>query len=220
MHGIIVVDKPAGITSFDVVKKVRRHFRLRRVGHSGTLDPLATGLLVVLLGKDTKLFPQFSSFDKAYEATFECGVTTTTGDIHGKVIERKSIEGIDQERVRHVCEEFVGAIDQVPPMVSALKFQGRKLYEFARKGMDIPRQARPVTIHELTIQKIELPFLQIYLHCSKGTYVRSLACDIGAVLGCGACVTQIRRVRLGPFRIQEAVQLSNLHESYIRHWPS
>ncbi len=220
MEGVIFIDKPKGMTSFDVVKKTRQRLRIRKVGHCGTLDPLATGLLVVLLGKSTKLFNAFSAFDKAYEATMELGVRTTTGDCQGDIIERRKVEGIRQEDVERVFEEFKGTTSQLPPMFSALKYKGRKLYEFARRGIEVPRKERLVTIEALSLTRFHLPYVDFYLRCSKGTYVRSLAQDVGERLGCGACIVEIRRVGIGPITISEAISLDQLNESHIRHWPS
>jgi tRNA pseudouridine55 synthase len=220
MNGIIIVDKPSGISSFDVVRKVRHKFKIKKVGHCGTLDPLATGLLVILLGSDTKLFNRFSGFDKAYLATLELGVSTTTGDCQGDVLKKNDIARISAQNLENVFKEFNGDIEQVPPMFSALKYKGRKLYEWAREGIEVPRQKRRVKIHDLKINKFNFPYVDFYISCSKGTYVRSLAQDIGDKLGCGACLTSLRRIALGPFNIDEAVTIDKLDESHIRHWPS
>jgi len=218
--GIIVVDKPSGITSFDVVRKIRGRFKIKKVGHCGTLDPLATGLLVILLGKDTKLFSRFSTFDKAYKATLELGVSTTTGDCQGEVIEKRKVEKITASDIEKVFQDFKGDIIQVPPMFSALKYHGKKLYELARQGVEVPRKERRVKIHELIICDFRLPYVDFYVHCSKGTYVRTLAQDIGKIIGCGASIVIIRRTLLGPFNIQDAVTIDKLDESHIRNWSS
>jgi len=219
MDGLIIVDKPKGLTSFDVVKSIRRKLKTRKVGHSGTLDPLATGILVILLGKYTKLFPEFSSFDKAYDATLELGVNTATGDSQGKIISKNdSFSSVTQQQAEDVFKCFIGQIDQIPPMFSALKYHGKKLYELARKGIDVPRKARQVKLHKLNIEKFHLPFIDFYMSCSKGTYVRSLVQDIGQRLGCGACITRIVRTELGPFKLKEALNLESINESCIRNW--
>jgi len=219
MDGLIIVDKPKGLTSFDVVKSIRRKLKTRKVGHSGTLDPLATGILVILLGKYTKLFPEFSSFDKAYDATLELGVNTATGDSQGKIISKNdSFSSVTQQQAEDVFKCFIGQIDQIPPMFSALKYHGKKLYELARKGIDVPRKARQVKLHKLNIEKFYLPFIDFYMSCSKGTYVRSLVQDIGQRLGCGACITRIVRTELGPFKLKEALNLESINESCIRNW--
>jgi tRNA pseudouridine55 synthase len=218
--GIVIVDKPQGITSFDVVKEIRSKFKIRKVGHCGTLDPLATGLLIILLGDDTKLFSKFSTFDKSYKATLELGVSTSTGDCMGKVLDRKEVKNIITSDVENIFKEFMGEINQMPPMFSALKYHGKKLYEFARLGLEVPRKERAVKIFELNICNFHLPYVDFYVHCSKGTYVRTLAQDIGKRIGCGACIMSIRRTALGPFDIQEAVTIDKLDESCIRDWPN
>jgi tRNA pseudouridine55 synthase len=220
MNGIIVVDKPAGITSFDVVRKIRHKFKTKKVGHCGTLDPIATGILVVLLGSDTKLFSKFSGFDKSYMATLQLGMSTSTGDCQGDVLNRCDASKISTRDLEDVFKEFTGEINQLPPMFSALKYHGRKLYEWARKGIEVPRQKRKIKIHELKICNFNLPYVDFYINCSKGTYVRTLAHDIGYRLGCGACLTSLRRVKLGPFNIDEAITMDKIDESHIRHWPS
>jgi tRNA pseudouridine55 synthase len=220
MKGIVVVDKPSGITSFDVVQRVRNKFRMKRVGHCGTLDPLATGILVILLGESTKLFPKFSAFDKSYEATLELGLSTSTGDSQGEILNRCTVDNISLSDLENVFKNFVGEIVQIPPMFSALKHQGKKLYEFARKGIELPRKERTVKIYDLKICSFNSPFIEFYINCSKGTYIRTLAQDIGMRLGCGASIVKIRRTTLGPFAIDEAVTLDKLNESHIRDWSS
>jgi len=219
MKGIIVVDKPSGITSFDVVRSIRSRLRIKKVGHCGTLDPLATGLLVILLGESTKLFPKFSSFDKSYEATLQLGIITATGDCQGEVLEKREIGDIPSDKLKEVFSEFEGDITQEPPMFSALKYHGKKLYELARLGIEVPRQKRAVKIIELKLINFDFPYVSFYVNCSKGTYVRSLAHDIGMRLNCGATIVKIRRVSIGPFDIKEAVSLERVNESDIRSWP-
>ncbi|MDD5006137.1 MAG: tRNA pseudouridine(55) synthase TruB [Candidatus Omnitrophica bacterium] len=220
MNGIIIIDKPAGMTSFDIVQTIRRRFKIKRVGHCGTLDPLATGLLIMLLGKDTKLFSKFSTFDKVYKATLELGLTTSTGDCEGKVLRRCGVDNISISEIEKVFKEFMGEITQVPPMFSALKYRGKKLYELARLGIEVPRKKRQVNIYDLKICDFHSPYVDFYVHCSKGTYIRTLAHDIGAQLGCGACIVKIRRTLLGPFNIKDAITIDRLDESHIRNWPS
>ncbi len=218
MKGIAVVNKPTGMTSHDVVAIVRRKFNMRRVGHAGTLDPLATGVLVMLLGESTRLFRKFEAFDKAYRATLILGVKTTTADIQGKVVERMPYGPFTKQQVENVLQEFIGDIEQVPPMVSAVKLKGKRLYELARKGIEVPRQARRIKIQRLELMNLEAPQLRFYLECSKGTYVRKLAEDIGEKLGCAACISEIERTRVGPFVIEEAVKLEELTKSHVRDW--
>jgi tRNA pseudouridine55 synthase len=218
LQGILVVNKPGGITSHDVVAFVRRKFNMRQVGHAGTLDPLATGVLIILLGKSTKLFDQFVAFDKAYRATLKLGLKTTTADIMGKTIEEKSAEGIDQKKVEETFKKFVGEIEQFPPMVSAVKHKGERLYKLAWKGEHVERTARKVRIHDLHVIKFDFPQVEFFMSCSKGTYVRQLAEDVGDVLGCGACITQIERTRVGHYDIKDAIRLEDLNESHIQAW--
>ncbi len=219
MDGIIVVDKPSGMTSHDVVSRVRRKLNMRRVGHAGTLDPLATGVLIMLLGRSTKLFDKFVAFDKAYAATLKLGTQTTSADITGEVIEQKPFEYVSRENVENVLREFVGESEQMPPMVSAVKYKGERLYRLARKGIVVERPARKIRIDVLKLVDFQSPQVRFYLECSKGTYVRTLAEDVGVKLGCGACITQIERTKVGHFRLEDAVKLEDLNESHIRRWP-
>ncbi len=218
-NGIVIVDKPSGITSHDVVSFVRRKFQMKKVGHAGTLDPLATGVLVILLGQSTKLFNKFVTFDKAYNATLRLGTTTTTADIEGNVISELGFEDITRPKVEEAFREFTGEIKQKPPMVSAVKHNGQRLYKLARRGIEVDRQSRDIKISLLKILDFSLPYVKFCLECSKGTYVRKLAEDIGQVLGCGGCISQIERTKVGPFNIDEAVSLEELNESHIRLWP-
>ncbi|MDE2027673.1 MAG: tRNA pseudouridine(55) synthase TruB [Candidatus Omnitrophica bacterium] len=218
LQGIVLVNKPAGLTSHDVVGFVRRTFKMRRVGHAGTLDPMATGVLVILLGNSTKLFDKFSSFDKTYRATLRLGLKTTTADITGDTLLERPCEAITEEQVRRTFVQFTGDIDQMPPMVSAVKHQGERLYKIARQGKQVERQARRVRIDELKVLKFSLPEVEFLMSCSKGTYVRQLAEDVGEVLGCGACISQIERTKVGPFDIKDAVTLEHLNEDHILKW--
>lgn len=217
-EGILIINKQSGMTSHDVVARVRRLFRMKRVGHAGTLDPLATGVLVILLGKCTKLFNEFVGFDKAYRSTLRLGVKTTSADIQGDVIEQRSFEDVTQDHVEKAFQGFKGDIEQLPPMVSAVKHKGRRLYQLARQGVQVERQPRQVTIHELSLRQFNQPFVEFYMHCSKGTYVRQLADDVGDLLGCGACISQIERTKVGPFTLDQAVLLEDVNESHIRDW--
>ena len=218
MEGIVIINKPPGITSHDVVSRVRRIFNMRKVGHAGTLDPLATGVLVVLLGKSTKLFDKFVAFDKAYAATLKLGTQTTSADITGVVIEQKPFDDITQEQTAETFRQFVGESEQFPPMVSAVKYKGERLYKLARKGLVVDRPSRRIRIDMLELVDFKLPEVRFYLECSKGTYVRTLAEDVGQRLGCGACITQIERTKVGPFLIEDAVKLEDLNEGHIRNW--
>jgi len=218
LEGILNINKPGGITSHDVVSFVRRKFNMKQVGHAGTLDPLATGVLIILLGKSTKLFDQFVAFDKGYRANLKLGLKTTTADIMGTTIEEKSFEGIDQQKVESVFKKFTGDIEQVPPMVSAVKHKGERLYKIAWKGVQVERVARKVRINELRVLNFNSPSVEFFMDCSKGTYVRQLAEDVGDVLGCGACISQIERTRVGHFDIKDSVTLEELNEGHIRSW--
>jgi tRNA pseudouridine55 synthase len=218
MEGIAIINKPPGITSHDVVSRVRRIFNMRRVGHAGTLDPLATGVLVILLGKSTKLFDKFVAFDKAYAATLKLGTQTTSADITGTVIELKPFEDITKDQVTETLAQFLGESEQFPPMVSAVKYKGERLYKLARKGVVVDRPSRRIRIDKLKLVDFKLPEVKFYLECSKGTYVRTLAEDVGQRLGCGACITQIERTKVGPFLIEDAVKLEELNENHIRNW--
>ena len=219
LQGIMVVNKPTGMTSHDVVAIIRRKLKMKRVGHAGTLDPMATGVLVVLLGKSTKLFDKFVAFDKTYRATLRLGLKTTTADIMGQVQLERPYDGIDEQKIKDVFTRFTGDIEQMPPMVSAVKHKGERLYKIARQGIEVERTARKVRIDELRILKCQLPDVEFLMSCSKGTYVRQLAEDVGEVLGCGACISQIERTKVGPFDIKDAVLLENLNESHILKWP-
>ena len=216
--GIVVINKPNGVTSHDVVESVRRCFKMSRVGHAGTLDPLATGVLVMLLGNSTKLFDKFVGFDKAYQATLVLGTATTTADTQGKVIEQKPFEHITKQQILDILKTFLGETQQIPPMVSALKVKGKKLYELARKGIEVKREPRLIKIHRLDLLEFNPPHVKFYLECSKGTYVRQLAEDVGKILGCGACICQIERTKVGDFSIDQAVKIEDLNESLIRRW--
>ena len=215
LNGILVVNKPSGITSHDVVDAIRRKFRMKRVGHAGTLDPLATGVLIILLGKATKLFTKFSNFDKAYLATMQLGLKTSTADIKGKVVEEKPYGAIRKEQIEEVMKKFRGEIEQIPPMVSAVKVNGERLYKLARKGIEVKREPRAITVFSLELLEFDSPSVKIFLECSKGTYVRKIAEDIGEELRCGACITKIHRTKVGPFVIEEASSLEEVNEKNV-----
>lgn len=218
IDGIIIVNKPKGITSHDVVKEVRKIFKIRRVGHSGTLDPMASGTLVILIGKATKLFKEFLRFDKEYVATLTLGKVTDTGDACGKVLKEIDIPAIDTDIINKIFKEFLGEIDQIPPMVSALRYKGRRLYQLARKGLEVPRQPRKVVIKELRLLKFSSPEIRFFIRCSSGTYIRQLACDIAEKLGCGGHISEIERQSVGPYSLKDAVGIEQINENYIRPW--
>ncbi len=197
--GILLLDKPLGITSNDALQRVKRLYRAVKAGHTGSLDPLATGLLPVCLGAATKFSAFLLDADKRYRVRVRLGVTTTTADAEGEVVETKPVEGVDEARVRAVLEQFLGLIDQLPPMYSAIKQGGERLYKLARQGVEVERAKRPIHIFSLDLLACEWPEIELDVHCSKGTYVRTLAEDIGRELGCGGHVSRLRRTGVGPY---------------------
>jgi len=207
---VLLVDKPSEWTSFDVVNFVRSRFNIPKTGHCGTLDPAATGLLVLVLGKFTQLSSKFSGEDKVYEARLQLGQETDSGDLDGEVTATYDWSGVTPELLRETILSFVGEQMQTPPMVSAVKKDGKKLYELARKGIEVEREAKPITIFSIDITKIELPFCDFTMHCSKGTYVRTLCADIGKKLGCGGTLAGLRRTVSGQFNIADAITIDQL----------
>lgn len=206
IDGLVVVDKPAGMTSHDVVARLRRRFGQRRVGHAGTLDPDATGVLVIGLGRATRLLRFLSAADKSYEGEVVLGVETSTQDAAGEVVARHDMSGVTIEDVRRAAAAFVGEIDQVPPMVSALKVGGRRLHELARAGVEVPRAPRRVRVERFDVEEVpgEPGVVRVRVDCSSGTYVRTLAADLGRALGGGAHLRSLRRTAVGPFTVAEA----------------
>ena len=211
MNGILLVDKPQDWTSHDVVAKLRGVFGERRIGHSGTLDPLATGLLVVFLGRATKAVEFSETAEKEYVAHLRLGVETDTQDITGTLL-RTSPENPDRSALEAVLPQFCGDIQQLPPMYSAIKVNGKKLYEIARKGGEVERQPRQITIHELTLLGEENGDYLLRVRCSKGTYIRTLCHDIGQALGCGGVMTALRRTRIGGYDVRDAHTVTALSE--------
>lgn len=207
---ILNVYKPAGITSFDVIRILRRKLGLKKIGHGGTLDPIAEGVLIILAGKATKKSDDLIGLPKSYRAGLLLGVETDSYDISGKVVKETEAGGILPEEIEKVIAGFRGEIEQVPPMFSALKVKGKKLYELARKGIEIERQPRKVSIDRLDILEYSNPRLQIDVDCSKGTYIRSLAHDIGRELGCGACMESLIRTRVGDYRVEDSLRLDDI----------
>ncbi|MFC1658056.1 tRNA pseudouridine(55) synthase TruB [Candidatus Omnitrophota bacterium] len=218
-EGILVVNKPGGMTSHDVVDFVRRRLKTRRVGHAGTLDPIATGVLLVLVGRCTKLFNHFLSLDKEYIATLTLGARTTSGDREGKILQTKDYSEVTEEKVRAVFQSRIGEGLQVPPMVSALKHKGKRLYSLARRGIEVNRKPRQITIRKLKLLEFKPPCIKFYLQCSKGTYVRQLAEDIARDLNCVGHISEIQRESIGPFNIAGALPLSKVDESFLRPYP-
>ncbi len=212
MNGIVIVDKPAGWTSQDVTARLRRVFSTRRIGHGGTLDPMATGVLPVFVGRATRAVEFFEHAEKCYEARMLPGFTTDTEDVTGTMLSHREVS-LTREQVEAVLPAFRGEIFQVPPMYSALKVDGRKLYELARKGQEVERQPRKITIFQLDFLGFEDDLICLRIRCSKGTYIRTLCKDIGEALGCGGCMESLRRISAGSYTVEEAVPLQELLET-------
>jgi len=210
LNGVLVVDKPLDWTSHDICSFLRRRFRLNKVGHAGILDKTATGVLVVLVGLYTKLSSRFLNENKAYEGVMELGARTSTHDWGGEVLEKKEWENIRPETVEEVFKQFLGVQDQLPPMASAVKLGGVRLYKLARKGKEIDRPCKQIEVIELTITKMQLPLIHFYCRVTKGTYVRTLVNDMGLRLGTCAFLKQLRRVASGQFRIEDSVTVDFL----------
>lgn len=213
INGFVVVDKPAGITSHDVVSRVRRILGTRKVGHTGTLDPFATGVLPIAVNEGTKSIPFLDEGSKTYEAMLRLGVTTDTLDMTGTILSESDCTAITQEQLISCLSGFTGSISQIPPMYSAIKQNGQPLYKLARQGVEVERVARAVEIFTIELLSFDLPHASIRVICSRGTYVRSLADDIGRQLGCGAALQELRRTASGPFTISDAVTLAELEAS-------
>ena len=209
ISGVILLDKPIGFSSNQALQKVKWLFQATKAGHTGTLDPLATGLLPICLGEATKFAQYVTDADKTYIATLKLGETTTTGDAEGEVLVTKPVN-VTSTQFELACQQFLGEISQVPPMYSALKHEGKALYEYARAGVDIERQARQVTIRSIAVNSFANDVAQITVSCSKGTYIRTLAEDIGANLGCGAHLTALRRIETAGYLIKQAVTIEQL----------
>ena len=221
MDGIVIVDKPQGWTSQDVTARLRRVFGTRRIGHGGTLDPMATGVLPVFVGRATRAVEFFEHAEKTYETVLRLGITTDTEDMTGTVLTEENVS-FTEEQLQETLAAFRGEILQVPPMYSALKVNGQKLCDLARKGKTVERQPRPITIHELTLVERGENTLRLRVRCSKGTYIRTLCKDIGEYLGCGGCMESLRRVAAGEYTVDEAVPLQTLldteePEKYLRN---
>jgi len=209
VNGVLLLDKPVGFSSNDALIKAKRVLNAKKAGHTGTLDPFATGLLPLCFGEATKFSQDLLESDKTYLATVHLGITTTTGDTEGEAVETKPVD-VTLDQIEAALARYRGPILQTPPMYSALKRDGKALYEYAREGIVLERQARPVTIHALTLVAYDAPFLKIAVTCSKGTYVRVLGEDIGAALGCGAHLNALRRTEVGPLTIEGMITLDDL----------
>jgi len=211
--GFLLIDKPAGWTSFDVVAKLRRITGVRKIGHAGTLDPFATGLLIVAVGKDaTKQMDQFVKLTKAYEATFVLGATSTTHDPEGDIVQNVNPESRIQNRepIESAIQALTGRLDQIPPMHSAIKVGGKRLYKLARQGKEIERKPRSIIVHAFEVLEYAWPELRVHILCSSGTYIRALARDLGTALGIGAYASALRRTKIGEYSVEDALSLDAL----------
>lgn len=210
VNGILLLDKPVGLTSNSALQEVKKLFAARKAGHTGSLDPLATGLLPLCFGEATKVSGFLLDADKHYQVTCKFGEQTTTGDAEGEVIKQRPLGGLNEQQLLKALEGFRGDIEQIPPMYSALKHKGERLYKLARQGVEVEREARQVTIFELELVSFKSPVAELRVHCSKGTYVRTLVEDIGELLGCGAHVIGLRRNGVGPFDDTNMIDMEGL----------
>jgi len=209
---VLLINKPLEWTSFDAVRKIRNLIRIKKVGHAGTLDPLATGLLIVCTGKFTKKINEYMAQEKEYTGTFILGAVTPTYDLESGPVNFKPVDNLTEELIKQATSRFTGEIMQVPPAHSAIKVDGKRVYELARKGQEVKLEPRKVTIKEFEIVKIEMPVLHFRVICSTGTYIRSLANDFGAALGCGAYLGSLCRTRIGAFTINEAMTIADFEK--------
>ncbi len=212
VHGILLLDKRIGVSSNRALQEVKRLYDANKAGHTGSLDPLATGLLPICLGEATKVSAYLLDQDKRYQVVVQLGIVTDTGDAEGVVIQNNPVVPFATLELEHCLKAFVGTIDQVPPMYSALKHQGKKLYEYAREGLTIERKSRRITIYELELIEYKQDQLVLDVYCSKGTYIRTLAEDIGVALGCGGTVKELRRLAVGSFAIDQAYTIEQLQK--------
>ena len=219
MNGVLVIDKPAGMTSFDVIRRVRRMVKTRRVGHAGTLDPMATGVLPVAVGTATRLIEYLMAGDKTYRAGLKLGSVTDTQDSTGQILEKKPWQSVDRPAIEAAIEHLLGEIDQLPPMYSALKKDGQPLYRLARQGIEVEREPRKVVVKSLAIDEFSAPDLTFTVQCSKGTYVRTLCHDLGQMLGCGAHMTELRRLACGRFALEASTPLEVLQDLFEQGRP-
>ena len=213
-NGFLIINKEKGMTSHDVVNKIRKVFSTKQVGHTGTLDPNATGVLIMAVGKATKAISYLENDDKIYEAELTLGITTDTEDIWGNIIEEKEVNASNNQ-IEEVIKSFIGNIKQVPPMYSALKVNGKKLYELAREGVTVERTARDITIFDIYDIAINSNKVTFTVHCSKGTYIRTLCNDIGKKLGCGACMSALNRIKVGVFDIKDSKTIDVINEQDV-----
>jgi tRNA pseudouridine55 synthase len=212
IDGLLIVDKPEGITSLDVVRRIKHRFGLKKAGHIGTLDPFATGVLPIVINEGTKLVPFLEEGPKEYEVTLKLGEETTTDDWTGRVVLKQEWKDVQPETVETLLRTFWGKIHQIPPMFSAVKMQGIPLYRFARKGVEVERKEREVEIYEIQMEEMELPLVRFRVSCSKGTYIRTLGRDLGRKVGCGAHLLRLRRIRSGPFTLDQAISWEKMKD--------
>lgn len=210
MNGILLIDKPAGMTSHDVVDRVRKAAGMRRVGHTGTLDPAATGLLVLCLGTATRLSEHFTALGKTYEGTMRLGLTTTSYDLEGEVLSEAPVPPLEGHAIQEHCNQFTGDLEQIPPMVSAVRIGGERLYKKARKGETVERPPRSVHVDSFEVLSYAAPDALVRVTCSSGTYVRSLCHDVGSAIGCGAVLATLRRIAVGRHHVEQAIPLDQL----------
>jgi tRNA pseudouridine55 synthase len=213
---VLLIDKPLQWTSFDVIRRIRHLIKLKKVGHAGTLDPLATGLLIICTGRFTKKINEYMAREKEYTGTITLGAITPTYDLESKPENFKSLEGISGEKIKTTANNFLGEIMQVPPAHSAVKVEGKRVYELARKGKEVKLDPRKVFIKEFEITEVELPVVQFRVVCSTGTYIRSLANDFGEALACGAYLSSLRRTSIGEFKIEDALSMQEFENS-LKH---
>jgi tRNA pseudouridine55 synthase len=220
MNGVIIIDKPVGISSFDVIRQIKKATGIKKIGHTGTLDPLASGVLPICIGKATKLSNYLMSEKKTYRAELKLGVVTDTYDREGKILDENMVE-ISEEEVAKVIMSFVGEIQQMPPMYSALKINGKRLYELARQGIEVEREKRNITIFNINIISMDLPYVIFDVECSKGTYIRSLCYDIGEKLNVGGSMWNLRRIASGHFTIDDSIELDKItKENFLTYTSS
>ena len=220
MHGIINIDKPYGITSMEVVRRIKRASGQKRVGHAGTLDPIATGVIPVCIGQATRVTEYLNDGRKEYEAQIELGVTTDTYDAMGEVLERRNPGDLSEDDLLTVLKSFEGSIKQVPPMYSALKKDGKRLYELARAGIEVEREPRQVEVYDITLLELQGHLARVRVECGKGFYMRSLAFDVGRALGCGGHLKSLARTKSGPFKVEDSVSLEEAEDALSNSdWP-
>jgi tRNA pseudouridine55 synthase len=217
MNGIFNIDKPPGSTSFDVVSIVRKLIGERRVGHAGTLDPMANGVLPVCFGQGTRVIEFLQEASKVYRAQIELGTATDSHDAAGKIIKQADYSSVSRRQLEQALDSFRGAIQQTPPMFSAVKHHGQRLYKLAREGINVERKSRPANIYRLDLTEFKPPLVMLEIECSRGTYIRSLAHDLGELLGCGAHLSELVRLNYGPFDIRDAISLAQLEDAAINN---